>query len=503
MVRPWVWLLGLLLLAPRLWAAPLSVSFPDADLEVGRTVRVVLGLDRPRPSLETLDLAPWSPWLVLERRGERRLDRHGAQTMVVWLTPRVAGDLRLPPLSLDGPQGPIQGTAQGVRIALARDPGDGEAITPRFPALPGQAWLRQQLVYAVSVDSRRPSLRLEAEPAEVDGFLLLPVPPQSQAVGEGPDRYYRHTAGWLIFPTRPGSRRLELPALRYIRDGVGSHRFYPPTLSVEVRPLPVYLPPGVAVGRLEQHGMARPWRIETVGELQSRRFTLITHGVPAAWWRPPGIEATAPGTVRLFESRPRVEQRIDASGLTVRYEYRLPLSPQGWGWQRLQGAARLYGFDPERGTLQSQELEVPLPLALTRWQQALLALLLFGLSWRLGRGWWRRVRALYRRLAGYRAALAVLAGATELSRLQGVLAILAEAEAWPVTPGLGRWGARWRLAHPACPLDDWLSALEAARYGNRPADVTAMAKGLLAVLRRRLGCWRWICEFRLRAVTSR
>jgi len=502
MVRPWHYLICLLLIAPRLWAAPLSVRFLGPELEQGRTVRVVLGLDRPRPSLEGLDLSPWSPWLVVERRGGRQLGRDGAQTMVVWLTPRVTGQLQLPPLSLGGQQGTVQSAVQDVHIAPARDPKGGAVITPRFPALPKRAWLRQQLIYAVSLDSRQASLRLEAEPAERDGFLLLPIPPQSEVIGEGSGRVYRHTSGWLLFPTRPGTREVKLPALRTLRDGVSRHRFYPPTLSLEVQPLPAYLPPGVAVGRIELQGTARPWRWRRSGELQSRRFAVVSHGVPAAWWRPPEVEAAEPAAVRLFESPPRLVQHIDASGLTVRYEYRQALSLQSWGWHALQGRSRLYGFDPASGKLQALDLRIPLPLSLTLWQQVLLGLMLLSLLWWAGRWGGRHARAIHRRLFAYRAALRCLVGPIEVSSLRRVLGMVAVAEGWQANLALGRWGERWRRAHPVLPLDDWLAALEAALYGRQPADVPDMADALLAVLRKRLGPWRWICEFRLQAETG-
>ena len=486
----WAWLF----FAPTLWASQLSLQFPDAQMERGRTVRAVLATTQLQHPLSAVDLALLQPWFVVERRGEVEVDaRHSIQRRVLWLTPRDEGEFELPPLSLAG----MQGGAQAVRITPARDGKDGEVIAPRFPSLPARAWARQQVVYAVVVESAQRFLRLEVETGGLDGFEVMAIPQQVDVMeGEGRKRY-RHTAGWLLFATGAGPHTVQLPALRYGREGVMSHRFYPPPQSIQIQPLPDYLPPNLAVGQVELQGAAAPWAITRSGGLQQRSFTLTTRGIPAQWWRPPAITVREPGAVWLYESEVERAEVIDADGLTVRYRYSLPLSIEQSGWQRL-GPLQLQVFDPLTGRLQGRETVIDLPLALHLWQEVLLWLLLVVLLLLLARGSVRYLQGSYRYLNGYRSALRLLHGGRDDASLRMALMYVSAAEGWRRNLSLSQWRQHWLEASPQIDISHWMERYEAALYGGQVQSFHELRVQLLHLLQERLGGWRRVCEFRLR-----
>jgi hypothetical protein len=482
---------ALLLFVPGLWAAQLTLQFPATELERGRSVRAVLATDQLRQSLKAVDLAPLSPWFVVERRGELTVDkRRATQAQVIWLTPRKTGEFHLPSLHLGG----LRCGTQLVRITPARDAGDGEVISPRFPSLPSHAWARQQLVYTVAVESTRRFLRLEAEPVELEGFEVMAIPQQVEAITGG--RRYRHTAGWLLFPVGAGGHRLQLPALRYGREGVMSHRFYPPPLSIDIEPLPEYLPPGLAVGEIDVQGAERPWRLTRSGELQQRSVTVTTRGIPSKWWRPPAIQVADPDAVHLYESQPQRSEVIDASGLAVSYRYRLPLSIDGSGWYSLEPWQLRY-FDPQTGRLQGGGRVIELPLALHLWQEILLWLALLLSAIYAARSVLVYVQRRYRYLKGYRCALRQLHGSRDLAAMRDVLQQLAVAEGWESNLSLEAWTDHWRRCNPHIDIAAWVQGFEAAIYGRESGDVEALRLRLIQLLRLRLGVWRRVVELQL------
>lgn len=481
--RPW-------LLALWLWpslgqAAALSLHFPETPPELGRTLRLEVSTARSRPSLASLDLSPWSPWLVEQRRGQVREEGPG-QRMLVWLVPRRAGQVDLPAL-------PFGGSAlAGPRLNIlpARDPQDGKPIRPAFSPPPASTWQRQQGIFRVSLVSPRPFLRWRAESAEPDGALLVPIPTEVTAIEVQGQRRYRYTTGWLIFPTRTGDLNLHLPAVEYGRDGVTNHRFYPSDLGLKVKPLPAYLPPSVAVGRVEVRGASRPWTLMRRGRLQTRDFEILSHGVPAKWWQPPPIRTRSGSRIQLFETPPVVHSEIGPGGLTVHYRYSLPLSVGDGLWTDLITAAPVFSFDPDSGRMRRQEVSIKLPLTLAPWQEGGLGLALLFWLWVLIRRALKRVAHGYRWLRGYGRALATLGRAEAASDLRMVLMQVAEAEGWPTRFSLAQWRGLWSGRQSPRTLAAWMGSLQAALYSSGSVELEPIRVGLREDLNRRLGVRR-------------
>lgn len=388
--------------------------------ELGRAFTVQLHY-RGEADLEPIRLDPWQADFAIDRGYVRRTDND--QHLRVRLTPRRTGRLSLASLQL----GPASSEVLTVQIGPAVE--NGETLEPQWRLAKNRAWQGEELLASLHLDSHDQALRLETAELRWHGMSHRALPLERQPLPDGRTRYQLR---WLLRPLAAGNRPVAAPELRYLRDGVPRRRFRFPVERLQVRPLPDYLPPNLAIGRLatEMDPQGRHW--------------LVGHGIPAVQ-----LQATLD---RAGLSHRGLAEKQTAEGTRSRALL---------DWAGFRGnRARLVFFDPAVGRVSQLDLAAP---ATPRWPWLLAppALLLAWLFWqrrRLGR-WLRRVLQRRRLLAG-------LATTTEPLALKQALISKGQT--------LGQWQSAWQEDFRApAGLAAVVQDLSACCYGQRCYGETA------------------------------
>lgn len=396
-------------------AAGLEVRLPGHAphaAELGRAFTVELHY-RGEADLERVPLDAWEDAFAVDRGYVRR--EANDQRLRLRLIPRRTGTLLLPPLQL----GPA--TSEPLTIQAAPAGEAGEPLEPRWQVGVTDAWQGQELVASLVLDSRKPELRLQTAEPRWPGFAVRALPPVAEALDDG---RYRYRITWLLRTLTAGERSLAAPELRLVRNGVPVRRFHFSPASVVVRPAPVYLPPTVPVGRIEQaHDTENPhW--------------LLGHGIPA------GLLQAALDRAGL-KHRGIAEQRTGQGTLS-----RARLD---WASSRAD-TARLVYFDQQAGRLRQVDLTAPPPNP-ALWLLVPAAALAAWLAWQQ-----RRIRRWLARLSTRRLLGLRLAAVDQPRILRATLLV----------PGqtLDGWLADWQADFHAPPdLAEQLWQLEAVCYG--------------------------------------
>ena len=468
----------LLLLLPQILQAAIRLQLPT-QLEQGRTVQAELLASGPGADLERLSLAPLQQHFYIAERGEvQTVLRSGQhyQRRRLKLLPLHSGPFSLPQWQLTEHQ-----------ILPASDPATGEPIEIRFIAPVTKPWQRQQLAYEIEVLTPQRFIRLQmAEPHSSDWIMRL-SPALTEQLQQEPRRY-RHRYRLWLFPLQAGQQSLQLPLLSYLHDGVATHRFNPPALTLSVQPLPAYLPATTQVGELSVQRLSPHFAWLRSGERGDLQLNIRGDGVPSTLWSLPLPELQGSTAIEPQPIRARLQETVGFNGVTSSYALSLPFetaNSQFWDSQPLL----LEYFDPQQGKRVTQTLSLPTPWIITAWQGwGLLLMLVVAGIW-LGRkaiDWWQ----IQRRLAiAYLQAWHLIDGAKEAVDLRQAQSCIAAAEGWGPHLGLDAWLGHWQAMQTWQGLSRWQQGMQALCYHGETGMLADLSQQMLTMLRMRLG-WR-------------
>lgn len=438
----------------------------------GEAVSVVLEADHLRSRLDRIDLSPWAGVALVESLENQDYDTaRKTQRWLLRLFPRRPGRLRLPPLFFHGEH------SQSVELEIAPARDDYGPIQVGSPAVAGPVWLRQPFEVVMEVEAGTPYAGFGIEGVRRSDLRAEPL---RHRIERRAGRIV-HRLGWKVTPLRAGHLDWQPPLLEYRQGGRVTHRFPPPPVRMEVRPLPGYLPATVPVGRVALKLSLPAGSVLVRDELNF-------------------IEARLDqGPQRLVKEVERQLGKGDAVTLYAGVRqpgddmiFRIPFVAESTGWLEWP-AVRLLYFDPGSGRLVSERFPLERRLVLSRGLLAigavLFAVLAAGLLYLL----WRAMRARWRVLRGYHQALQMARQADDATGLRQALAIMARAEQWPENLTLEQWHRRWQQHYPriraACQA---VPALQAALYGGNGVSLETLRELVSGLCLRRMPVLKWV-----------
>lgn len=394
MVRPLLQGLLLLWLPLNLPAAELRLELESHQLELGQPLEATLHYRGEHPPADA-QLAPLRQDFSVQDIYLHQTTEPQEHTLAFTLYPRRSGRLTLPVLEHAG----LKTTAQTLNVRPAH--AGGETVTVSGSVSTTRPWVRQQVLLQLEVFTTDRFASLSIEPPELPGLTLIPLQAERERVDTPRGERTRLRIGLALFPLVAGSQQLRLPPVHYRLDGGTRLRLPLPEPRLEVKPLPIYLPPTLPVGRLQFDS-----RLETTGLLSTDepglwQIRLRAEGIPPQWLPSLRQQLIADEVLRLLPPQSDTTLHADHTGIWVERSLEVPFAAGSSGIHRLPWLTLDY-FDPHSGRLEraehrpAQPWVVSLPLRL-----GLAALLLALLAWRgppLWRGMQRRRRQC--RLAG-------------------------------------------------------------------------------------------------------
>jgi len=469
-----------------------SVILDTHQVEYGKSVKLILETTRTTPSLDQLSLNGLEKNFVVETGySAGRATDAGGQRREVRLYPRHSGSLAIPalhfqelnsqPITLQVSQAIDHKTNTPIRIMSRIDSQD--------------VWFKQAIKLTMQFETSAPVIVLDSEPARIDNIQILQIPVDHRPAVNGSNNSL-HRIGWILYPTRVGSHQLQLPAIRYIRDGVTTHRFYPPPLKLKVRPLPRYVPATMPVGNVTlDMRLPDKWFVQA-GKLQYLSILLRGEGIRQQDL--PSLEQQFKSTdaIKYYPASTNDKVLMDFFGLTSIREYHIPFVTQTSNVIH-PSALRIQYFDPDSGRIVTRQEFPGSVISINRWWVFTGLALLLAVLWRLYRYLTPKTKTVWLRYQNYLSAMTTLEQEKSTDAIKAAIQKIACAESWPTNLTFAAWYKHWSLCHGEDDdLQQVIEKLQQHRYGGGSVDFDWLRKQLTRSVLHRYRLLRFLYRFR-------
>lgn len=459
------------------------LAVQSTDLEYGKPIRVeVTARDLPA-DLATLDLTPLDSEFVIETPNDVvRYGRSRLQTWRIRLYPRQPGRLQIPSLAFHGRKTrPLT-----VEVKPAVDQADKSPMKVSPQLGDTNVWLNQPVHVTVQVDSDSRYAWLESPAAHQDDVEIVAEPPVRHTEMHDGQARTQHRIGWVLYPQTTGTISVQLPRIEYYREGVATHRFYPPRLVLHVRALPAFVPPTMPIGRM-QLDVSVPHALFLVKN-KLDFFTLRIHGEGPPGQRPSGVlrQLKSSSDITIYPARELVGTVPVYEGGEQEVAYQVPFAPQSMGRVSLPGI-RLQYFDPDTGKIETQFQPLGRFIVLDQWMVYAGVVILMLLAAWFGGFAYRYSKRQLRLYTAYRKALRTFAHASTPQEMRSGLMEIARGECWPGNLTLAAWQIQWSRCYPQLSsVSASIERLQAWLYGRAETNLQDIRPVLIDVCQRRV-----------------
>lgn len=485
MVGKYCWrvvvLLCSMLLVQTVAASDMHITLERTTVELGHPIWLTITSDQTAVSLNRLDFTPWQGKVVLPRSYDVNLiDNNQRQSLRLRVYPMHKGQLTLPGLHfLYHTTAPLT-----IQVIAAQDPKQHSPIDFEYHISTNKPWQQQQVIVACTITMQdhyavftQPLLDRRSD------LQVLPMQVQHQLHSQAGRRHTVYKLGWIVTPTLAGKRHLQLPPIQYVRDGVVSHRFYVPPLTLAVQARPAWLPGTIPVGKVRviHYGIAGSWLNSDV--LAHVHLQLQLDGMQSDMIPAYALQLHSDRQLRFYAAQRQLQTVIDHAGIQHRLTDDIPVVAKHIGMYRLP-PLRVQYFDPASGTLKTSTVPGPSVIVLNGWIKGALLLLLAALLLWLLRVTLRYLARAWRRYQTYQLALRQLQQTDSLFALKLAMQTMAQAEGWSRNLTYRQWQTRMQ---GVTPLAQQLvtEKLNAAGYGQAELDMTPVVQMLMRIGRQR------------------
>lgn len=413
-----------LMLAIPCTAAELSVTTSRQQVELGKSITVIIKASGINKSLTNIDTSALASDFVIKEKGDVDINQqNNVHTLSLRLYPRTTGEKIIPALSFSG----LKSTPVLLTVTPAIDPKTKKPIQLEFEYDKREIWVKQQWLLKAKLYLDEKYIVLEAPEKKLNGFNIIPIKSKRFDSGVKGNIYFE--TGWAIFPSRIGEHTIQLPALKYYRDGVNTHRFYPPVVKLNINPLPSYVPGTMPVGKLHLAVREKQTGLLITNKLGERVVTIKGEGiglVDLPVYRP---KASGSHSIVYYPASGDSRQETGPDGVTSIVNYTVPFVVPKTGVSSFP-QIRLHYFDPETGKIQSTIYRKRSFLALNYWLATIVALIGAAIIVWLVKKIYQFIRKYWNFMSAYIRALQTIRRSKNHAELKMALQTLAAAEGW-------------------------------------------------------------------------
>ncbi|MEJ2142617.1 MAG: hypothetical protein P8Y24_09760 [Gammaproteobacteria bacterium] len=456
----------------------LNISVSEPQVELGKSVKLRLHSSQTSVSLSTIDLTPLLDNFHIKDTDE--IELHNAQqSKVITLYPRTTGQLLIPGLHF------LKSAAKPVplNVTPAIDPKDGSRIEVSYSVSTLTPWKKQQVLVRLDLTSHSSILVLHTPHAYADSSEIIGLDVFSEPANDK-NHTTLHNTGWVIFPRQPGKHTIELPAIQLIRDGVTTHRFYPPYLKLAVRPLPVYIPATMPVGKLLFTADTPQSKMLISDTIYNTSFSLKAIGVMPASLPSLAAQLKSSEAISFYPATRNSTQTTTRQGLLTMDSYLVSYKANQQGMDHL-GMLNINYFDPDTGTINTITQDLGSHFAFSHSLLVLVIFLIIVAGYFIITASYNWLSAKWRCLSGYYRILKSLSDMNQPADIKRGLMNIAEAENWHSNLTLHQWHQKWSTKlHIPCPLN--IPDLEKMLYKGKKSDIHKLRQEM-----RQLCLGRW------------
>lgn len=466
----------------------MGLNLVTEHAQYGKAVTVELWAYKDLPDLKTLDLLPLDTDFVVETPDNVVRDAL-VQTWRIRLHPRRWGELLIPSLALAQHKSePIK-----IRVAPAAHAAHTEQaehtkdspikVTARVDNT--RVWVNQAVRVTMQLETDSYYDQLQTTAVKMQGVDIAVLAHSRERQASDTGQGARHSIAWLVYPQTPGELSIQLPAIDYKRNGVVSHRFYPPKVQLEVQALPVFVPPTMPVGRVRLDVSLPDVLFLTKHELAFVNLHLGSES-------PLGQQASAllrqlksNDSVTVYAHR-EISPESDEPVIPNEYRYQVPFAPNIMGLINLP-SVRLQYFDTSSGKITTRTVALGRFVAISPWLLYLLMAAMLLLVYKLLKLLIRRVNLSYRVYRAYVNALTALRQAQTPQAFKAALMEIARGEGWSVNLSLAMWLDHWLRRYPRhASLAESVLGLQRLSYAKHDESLEQIRSQLMAACYQRM-----------------
>jgi len=461
--------------------APLRLQIPSAGAEYGKPIPVELFASNTKPALDSLDLSSLQRDFVVETPDNVERDTN-RQHWRIRLYARHPGELWIPSLDFQGHKTmPLK-----LDVGAPLDGRDRSPMRIASQVSDTRVWINQPVRVSLQLDTDQPYGRLSIDAAQRDDFEIETLTGTRATTTWNGQQRTVHRIGWLLYPQTPGRFAIQLPAVKYQRDGVVTHRFYPPEIALQVRALPSFVPPTMPVGRMQLDVSLPQPRLLLKRELAFLTLRISSQGTSS---RPASVvlrQLKSTPSVTFYPPRNLPAEDDGASGSAKVTSYQVPFAARTMGLIALP-SVRLQYFDPATGKIESYSQSLGRFVSISPWLLYVGMAAVLLVLYRFTRLLYRWSRRKYRVFRAYRSALFSLQQADTPQAIRAALMVMAEAEYGSGNLTLAAWLDRWLSRYPELSfVADSVLRLQAWLYGRTEATLADIRADLIHACYRRM-----------------
>jgi len=324
-----------------------------------------------------------------------------------------------------------------------------------------QVWQRQQIVVEVSVKAPDPFALLKTDKLMVDGMEVKALPLTQDA------KTQTLSLRWQLYPHGSGKQQIKLPPVRYYLFGGTKATWQAPVQTVNVQPLPPYMPPTLPVGQVGIESFIEPEGILTPGSLAYWHVSLHSKTVTTGQFPP--LLKQLHKSVDIDVLPAKVSTNFDLASGEYQLDYLIPLKPKVSGRLDLP-ELQWHWFNPETARLEKQQYQPPRPWVLALWEKIAL-LMAAGILF--GAGFFIVIKNGYRHFRRWRCKRRVFNVLQQNSdnlnehKIRKALQDCARAHNWPAALSTRQWLSRWEKHYGEnLQLHDYLFQYDKKRFAQ-------------------------------------
>lgn len=340
-------------------------------------------------------------------------------------------------------------------------------------------WQREQVIATLTVKSKDTLSRIEAEEFEQEGFFILPAEIERTENDEGVET----TLKWILFPYLAEEKKLEFPRIRYRPSTSRPRSLKLPEQLLKVRPLPIYVPPTMPVGKVT---LKQDWQngfIITAKKLFDWNITAESSHVTPQTLPAISRQLTSSKSLEVFPNAKEIEQSIDETGVTLFQNYQIPVKGNVFGWLALPNIEIQY-FDPNNGRLKKISTDNPKVLVIHAWMIWVMLILFAYLLYWLASRYLPKITAWLTSNKIKKKALKDLNGANNYQQIKQSLSEYSLATGKKSNTALETFADNYKNTTAYEVIKDHLNIINQVQFSNNENNhsLTESAKGLSKIL---------------------
>jgi hypothetical protein len=366
-------LCGLLLLSHWVWADSFTAQVDRQAISLSQTFNLQVvyeGRTHEEPDFSRLE----EHFEIVSQAASRqvRVDNGNASSSMKWnltLAPKQAGQLLIPPLSLDGQQTqPITITVSSAEPSVHTTDQDvfiETHISASSAYVQEQVILTYRVYYAVNLS------RLEPKLFQLDNLRTQELPRNDFSERRGHRQYEvvefkvavsSDVSGTLTLPSLQWTAQTDDPASRLMGFSSGRQniiRLVTDEKTLTIKPKPANYPAGAPWLPARNLSLSQTWSQATdklvQGEPVTRRITLQAEGVNAEQLPPISEKLPTEPGIKIYPDKPELDTQTTASGTSATRIESLSLLPNQAG-QLTTAPITVYWWDTQQDQLRQAEL---------------------------------------------------------------------------------------------------------------------------------------------------